>query len=325
VKRLLLIGFVLLLVAVLALPWWRDEERGPLDARARSAAPGRFVNLAHGAVHVQQSGRPDAPAVLLVPGFSVPSYVWEPLDAQLAEAGFRVVRFDLYGRGWSARPDVVYDRELFAIQLRELMDALEIERAHVVGLSMGGAIAAHFAVREPQRVDRLALIAPFTRARDIAPLQHPLLGEWALRAYVLPRIAAGQTSDFVHPERHPDWAARFRPQMRYDGFGRAILSTLRHVMTRDSLPDFAAVGRQSRQVLVVWGRRDSVVPFAHSQDVLAAIPQARLIEVDDAGHLPHVEHPELVGPPLIEFLGDGGRARPLTAAPATLVGMSAPR
>jgi pimeloyl-ACP methyl ester carboxylesterase len=303
---LALLGLVLLLA--LALPGWRSFEQGPLDAAARADAPGRFVPLQHGAVHVVESGPRDGPAVLMVPGFSVPHYVFEPLDARLAAAGFRVVRFDLYGRGWSDRPDVVYDRALFAQQVEQLLDALALPRAHLVGLSMGGAIAARFAATRPERVQRLVLIAPLTRARDIAPLDRPWLGEWLTRVWLLPKLADSQMSDFVHPERHAGWAERFRPQLRYDGFGRAILSTLRHVMTRDSLDDFAAVGRQARDVLLVWGRQDGVVPFAHAEVVRAAIPQARVLPVDDAGHLPHREQPDAVAAAVEAFLREPATA-----------------
>ena len=307
-KRILLLLVALLLGVVLVLPWARGFEQGPLDAAARANAPGRFVELSHGPVHVQESGPADGVPVLLVPGFSVPTYVFEPLDRHLIDAGFRVIRFDLYGRGWSARPDVIYDRELFAAQVDELLAALGVERAHVIGLSMGGAIAGRFASRHPERIEKLVLIAPFTQARDIAPLQWPLLGEWLNRVWLLPKIASSQMSDFVHPERHAGWAERFLPQMRYDGFGRAILSTLRHVMTQDSLTDFAGVGAQDREVLLIWGRQDSVVPFAHSDAVRGAIPRAQFLPVDESGHLPHIEHSDLVAMTVIEFLDPHARS-----------------
>lgn len=301
-KKVLATILLLVMAALVALPWWRNAEQGPLDEAARGQAPGRFITLSHGQVHYQEIGPADGEAVLLVPGFSVPTYVWEPLQDRLAAAGFRAIRFDLYGRGWSDRPDVTYDRDLFATQLQELMDALQLEKAHVVGLSMGGAIAARFTARHPERVRRLALIAPLTHARDIAPLQLPVVGEWLLRVRVLPGMAEGQLSDFVHPERHAGWGERFLPQMHYDGFGRAILSTLRNVITQDSLADMAAVGAQPREVMLVWGRQDSVVPFAHADAVREAIPQVQFMPVDEAGHLPHIEHPERVAARLVEFL-----------------------
>jgi pimeloyl-ACP methyl ester carboxylesterase len=301
VRRLIAGVLALIVLALVLLPWLRSAERGPLDEAARRDAPGTFLALAR-PVHVTVQGPEHGAPVLLVHGFSVPSYVWEPLDAQLARAGFRVVSFDLYGRGFSARPDVVYDRALFARQLEQLMDTLGIQRASVIGLSMGGAVAAHFAARHPQRVDRLGLIAPLTQARDIGVLGQPLLGEWLMQVWLLPKLADSQLSDFVHPERHPGWPERFRPQMRFDGFGRALLSSLRHVMSQDSLADFGAVQDHGIATLLVWGRQDSVLPFAQSEAVRRAIPSAQWLPVDQAGHLPHREQAETVAAAVIAFL-----------------------
>jgi pimeloyl-ACP methyl ester carboxylesterase len=303
--RRLFAGFALLLVlALIALPFARNRETAPLDDAARAQAPGRFIELGHGLVHVLDEGPKSGPTVVLVHGFSVPSYVWEPLPAQLVAAGYRVVRFDLYGRGWSARPDVVYDRDVFATQLGGVLDTLDAKQVHLVGLSMGGAIVGRFAAQHPERIRSFALVAPLTKSRDIAPLQIPVIGEWLNRVWLLPKLAASQMSDFVRPERHAGWSERFEPQMRYEGFGRAILSTLRHVMTQDSLGDFAAVGRSDIPSLLIWGRQDSVVPFEHSDAVRAAIPAIRFVAVDDAGHLPHKEQEAQVAAALIAFLAN---------------------
>jgi pimeloyl-ACP methyl ester carboxylesterase len=301
-KRLLLICLLAVVAVAIALPLFHSKERAPLDDEARSRAPGTFVALPSGQVHVELAGPADGPPVVLVHGFSVPSYIWDPTFAMLRDAGFRVLRFDLYGRGWSDRPDAIHDRDFFADQLRGVMDAHGFERAHVIGLSMGGAIAGRFASRHPERLLGLALIAPLTLERDVSPLQTPVVGEWITRVHLLPRLAEGQLQDFVEPERFADWPARFHEQMTYHGFARALLSTLRHTMTVSSLPDFRAVGESALPVLLVWGRQDTVVPFDHHARVLEAIPQATMLAVERAGHLPHMERPDEVGPALLQFL-----------------------
>jgi pimeloyl-ACP methyl ester carboxylesterase len=240
--------------------------------------------------------------VLLVHGFSVPSYVFDRTSADLAAAGFRVIRFDLYGRGWSDRPDVDYDRELFANQLLELMDTLKIPRADLLGLSMGGAIVGRFAAEHPERVRSMVLVAPLTHARDIGAMAWPGAGEWLMRSWYLPTLAASQLADFPHPERVPGWAARFQPQMRYDGFGRAILSTMRNVVTQSSLPDFGKVGKSGLPVLLVWGDADRTVPYAAHTEVQRAIPQAQLVSLPGLGHLTVVEDPAATDPRIAAFL-----------------------
>lgn len=290
-------------IALAAIPLARNLEQGPLDASARRQAPGQFVTLSHGIVHVRIDGPEQGRPVVLVHGFSVPSYVFDRTSADLAARGFRTIRFDLYGRGWSDRPAVDYDRTLFANQLLELMDTLQVPKADLLGLSMGGAVVGRFAAEHPDRVRSLVLVAPLNQPQDISVMAWPGVGEWLLRAWYLPTLADSQLEDFPHPERVPGWAERFRPQMRYDGFGRAILSTIRHTAPVSSLPDFEQVGKTALPVLLVWGKRDTTVPYAQHAAVQRAIPQAQLLSLPDAGHLSLVEDPASVDPQIAAFLG----------------------
>jgi pimeloyl-ACP methyl ester carboxylesterase len=289
------------LAALIVPPLARNLEHGPLDASARRQAPGQFVTLSHGIVHVRVAGPEQGRPVVLVHGFSVPNYVFDQTSADLAASGFRVIRFDLYGRGWSDRPEVDYDRELFSNQLLELMDTLQLPKADLVGLSMGGAIVGRFAAGHPERVRSLALVAPLTQPQDISVMAWPGVGEWLMRTWYLPKLAGSQLEDFPHPERVPGWAERFQPQMRYDGFGRAILSTMRHVITQSSLPDFEKVGKSGLPVLLIWGEADKTVPYAQHAAVQRAIPQAQFISLPATGHLAVVEEPALTDTQLAAF------------------------
>jgi pimeloyl-ACP methyl ester carboxylesterase len=302
--RRILLGVAAAVAGVLiTVPFVKNQERGPLDATARRQAPGQFVTLSHGVVHVRIAGPEQGRPVVLVHGFSVPSYVFDKTSEDLAAAGFRVIRFDLYGRGWSDRPDVVYDRRLFAEQVLELMDTLHIAKADLLGLSMGGAIVGRFAAEHPDRVRSVVLVAPLTRPHDISVMAWPGVGEWLTRAWFLPSLASSQLEDFPHPERMAGWPERFQPQMRYDGFGRAILSTIRHVTTESSVPDFEKLGKTGLPVLLVWGEADKTVPYAEHADVQRAIPQAQFVSLPATGHLPVVEDPAAVHPKVAAFLG----------------------
>jgi pimeloyl-ACP methyl ester carboxylesterase len=300
-KILLALGGAVV-VALTAIPLARNLEHAPLDASARRQAPGQFVTLSHGIVHVRIAGPEQGRPVLLVHGFSVPSYVFDKTSADLAAAGYRTIRFDLYGRGWSDRPDVDYDRRLFADQLVELMDTLRIPKADVLGLSMGGAIAGRFAAEHPARVRSLVLVAPLTLPADISAMAWPGVGEWLMRAWYLPKLAGAQLDDFPHPERMAGWAERFQPQTRYDGFGHAILSSMRHTIAQSSLPDFAKVGKSGLPVLLVWGDADRTIPYGQHAEVQRAIPQAQLVTLPGLGHLTVVEDPAATDPHIAAFL-----------------------
>src|SRR5437660_8620722 len=120
------------------------------------------ITLAHGVTHFQVTeGAPWAPSrglVVLIAGYAVPMVVWEHTVEPLARNGFTVLRFDFYGRGRSARPDVRYEPLLFAEQLKELVAKLGLPpRFHVVASSMGGIVTAAFATRYPNALDRVVL------------------------------------------------------------------------------------------------------------------------------------------------------------------------
>lgn len=302
-KKIITILFVSLVAIVAAVPAVRNAERTPLPEGQWSGVPGTIVQLARGGTHYEAGGPLDGPPVVLVPGMSVPSYIWDSTFTALAQAGFRVIRYDLYGRGFSARPKVVYDRALFVGQLAELLDSLRITQpVDIIGLSLGGAITAAFVNDNPTRVRRVAFIAPFNTARDIGPLERPIVGEYIAAAVVVPGMPESQLGDFADPARFPGWVARYREQMRYRGFRAAILSTMRHFVTRDPMPDYRAVGAQQRPLLLVWGEQDSAVPFAQSAGLREALVNAEFVAVPNTGHLPHLERASTVNPLLVRFL-----------------------
>jgi pimeloyl-ACP methyl ester carboxylesterase len=291
-----------LAAAVIITPLARNAEHLQLDDAARKQADGQFVRLSHGMVHYHVAGPADGVPVVLVHGFSVPDYVFDDTRKALADAGFRAVSFDLYGRGWSDRPDVRYDRDLFAGELKELMDALHIQKASIVGLSMGGAVVGHFAAAHPDRVRSLVLMAPFNQPQDISVFGWPGVGEWALRSFYLPAMAKSQGEDFPHPGKLPGWAAKFVPQMQYEGFGRAILSSARNVVAGSSIPDFEKIGKSGLPVELMWGDHDKTLPYEQHTAVQRAIPQAQFVSLQGLGHLALVEDPAAVNPQVVEFL-----------------------
>src|SRR5271169_4886577 len=133
--KILGIAPVALAVAATAVYWRNyrhfDQETKTLAGAARQtpevmAYGGSYVSLGAGVTHFELAGPPDAPTVVLVHGFSVPYYIWDPTFDALTAAGFRVLRYDLFGRGWSDRPNARYDAEFFDQQLLQLLDALGI-------------------------------------------------------------------------------------------------------------------------------------------------------------------------------------------------------
>lgn len=275
----------------------RDPESRVLDDAARTAAGGSYVPLPDGRTHYDISGPVDGPRVMLVHGFSVPAYIWDSTVVALTAAGYRVARYDTYGRGFSDRPDTRYDLDLFARQLTGVLDSLGWrEPVHLVGLSFGGPITATFTRRTPERVRTLTLVDPAAGPTGMMPwyLRLPWMGERLWQALVVPTLAEGQLSDFVVPTQWPDWPDRYRVQMQYRGFGRSLLRTRLALGGSDTDTLYAAVGATRRPVHLVWGTLDQTVAVTWADSVRRAIPHAQYLPVEGAGHLPHMEQSALV-------------------------------
>jgi pimeloyl-ACP methyl ester carboxylesterase len=273
-----------------------------IDDSVRAEAPGSFVRLSKGFTHYEIAGPKNGTVVLFVHGFSVPYYMWDRTFYAVAKAGFRVVRFDLYGRGLSDRPLVKYNRKLFIEQIEELLGALHIEEPiDIVGTSMGGAVTTAFSAEHPDRVHKIVLIDPLSAKWKIGPLAIPGIGEYLFTWFHLPSSPIKQLGDFCHPELFPEWPVRFREQMQFKGFGRAILSTLRHFMNRDHLNDYQRLGWLRKKVLLIWGDLDRTLGTEEAP-TLQSILGADLQWVKDSGHVPHYEHAEIVNSRIISFL-----------------------
>lgn len=295
----------LVVVGAAAFYLMRNPERRSLDETARKNAPGQFVRLSDGVTHYELRGTDTGRVIVLIHGFSVPYYIWDSTTAALSVAGRRVLRYDEYGRGLSDRPKVDYTADLYERQLGELLDSLRItDRVDLAGVSMGGWVSATFAGRRPNRVRSLVLVDPVagTAAASVGVNGWPLLGPYLWQTLAVPKMADNQASDFVQPNRFPDWADRYRPQMRFRGFGHALLSTRRSIAGLNMDSVYQSVARANIPVLLLWGTADNTVPFARNENVRKAIPTAEFHAIEGAAHLPILERAALTDSLILSFL-----------------------
>jgi len=305
VIRKLALGFAVVLISATVLLFFAlhraDYETLELDESVRASVQGRFVELSGGYVHYDVAGPESGQSVILVHGFSVPFYIWDKTFAELAATGFRVVRFDTFGRGFSDRPDVVYNGELFERQILDLIAKLELQApVDVIGLSMGGAVTVRFVANNPQLVRRVVLIDPSHQANPPPPYPQ-FIGEPVLALTMFPHVAEGQMTDFLYPENYPTWVDQYRVQMQYKGFRRAIASTMYHFMTEDHSANYASVQETGIPVKLIWGIHDQTLDISGATDI-QEILDVDFMPVEDAGHLPHIEQAAIVNPAIVEFL-----------------------
>lgn len=303
-KGFLLILLAFVCIAILILPAVFNKETEVLNPENRKEAPGEFISLENGITHYEAFRKDSAQTVLLVHGFSVPNYIWDPTFKALKENGFQVIRFDLFGRGYSDRPDVIYNSELFTQQIADLLFALKIDKPiDIIGISMGGPIVSEFTNLYPEKVRKVVLIAPLNEAKNISVLNVPIIWEYLLNVYFAPALSNSQLEDFSKPEEHSEWPDKFKPQMKYKGFKRALLSTLRNFINEDKMPVYVNLGKQNKEVLLIWGEDDITAPFEGNARIREVI-DCDFLNIKEAGHLPHLEHPELVHSRIIRFLNE---------------------
>jgi pimeloyl-ACP methyl ester carboxylesterase len=288
-------------------PFWGETDT--LNDEIRATISGEFIRIPQGVVHYEMSGPSDHRPIVLVHGFSVPYFIWDPANSALTDSGFRVLRYDLFGRGYSDRPHVRYDTDLFDRQLLHLLDSLGImEPVDLAGLSMGGVVAVNFASRHPERVNKLALIDPagfrIPFSINFRLMRVPFIGEivYSLRGTKI--LLNSMAKGFLHPHDKEGFLDRCHQQMKYKGYKQAIISTMRNGMLGDFLDAYRRVGEMNTPMLLIWGQEDRTVPIEYSRKVLELVPQVRFHVIEDAGHIPHYERPEEVTPLLIDFFRD---------------------
>jgi len=295
-------------VVMLVLTLRGGRERLTLDDQTRGALKDKqFVRLSDGVTHYEWQGPETGPKVVLVHGFSSPCFIWDRTVPALANAGFRVLRMDLYGRGLSERLKCEYTGDVYDRQLTELLDTLGVkEPVDLVGLSMGGAIATQFTDRHPERVRKLVLIGPAGVMRLPASarlLSVPVLGDWMLRMFgdflamhVMPREITHDAAGLAVAK------AAYAEQTQYRGYKRALVSTIRHAPLTGQEEVFSRVGRQNRKGLLIWGTRDTVVPYSVHERVRQFIPWLDFRPIEGGRHCVNYENAEAVNPVLVAFL-----------------------
>lgn len=285
------IAFPVLACALLA--WWLwtpDRSRSFLETRYL-VGPDDMRRVADWRLHVRDSGPREAPAVILIHGFGASLQTWDVWATGL-ERKHRVIRFDLPGSGLSL-PDPAADyTDARSIELLlALMDRFGVQRASIVGHSIGGRIAWTFAATHSERVDRLVLVSADGFASPgfeygKAPEVPRLLG---LIRYVMPKplLRMNLQSAYADPKLVNDALIdRYDDLVRAPGARQALLDRMRQTVLVDPRPLLAAIRAPT---LLVWGERDAMIPFVNSADYLKAIPNARLVSFPAAGHVPQEE------------------------------------
>lgn len=303
---------VLLLVALIApylipLPATRYADTTPL-----AGPEGRFITVAGTRTYIREAGPTTGPAVVLVHGFGASTFSWRETVPALAEAGFHVLALDLRGFGLADKTfEADYSHAAQADFVMAVMTALGIERATLVGHSMGGNVIAHVALRHLQRVEALVFVAGAVVTgtppllSPTALLNVPPVRQWArvllTRSLTPEQVAETQLTayavkDVVTPAVRQgylnvldvrDWDLALLGVVR-DGAANALAQPLSDI---------------TAPVMIVWGEQDSWVPLdPRGLALRQAFPAAQWVVYPGIGHLPQEENPAEFNRDVIAFV-----------------------
>ena len=263
-------------------------------------------------VTYRRAGR--GPALVLLHGITSSSATWDKVMAPLAKR-FTVIAPDLMGHGLSAKPRGDYSLGAYASGVRDLLVAVGIDSATVVGHSLGGGVAMQFAYQYPEKVNRMVLVGSGGLGREVhlmlrastlpgAGLALPLLGSKPVRDVVggvsgaLARVGLRASRDVVEIGRGIATLAQTDSRNAFLHTARAIMEPGgQRVSAADRLYLAAHL-----PTLLIWGERDSLIPVAHGRAAAELIPGSKLIVYPKAGHYPHRDEPAAFARALIRFV-----------------------
>ncbi|RKF13912.1 alpha/beta hydrolase [Roseovarius spongiae] len=279
------------LLAALALaPFAREALRRPVAARRRAGHSASVAKLPQGVTHYRWRGPEDGAVAVCVHGLTTPGIVWDRIADALAARGYRVLTYDLFGRGLSDRVRGEQDAAFFTRQLADLLDALGVgDDITLFGYSMGGAIAPAFAAAHPEKLRQLVLIAPAGLGHDLGPASRliansGLLGNWLMLTVYARSFRRACEAERGLPALAPGVVDAQVGQLRDRGFLPAVLASLRGVLDEPLDDAHRAVAVAGIPVLAIWGETDEVIPIAGKERLAALNSGAVSTVIEGAGH-----------------------------------------
>ncbi|NET31181.1 MAG: alpha/beta hydrolase [Cyanothece sp. SIO1E1] len=275
--------------------WLSGRRRPSLTEQARhqlltEQVAFAFVKLSHGVTHYRLEGPQDQPTFVFVHGVTNLAYTWHGYVDSLTRAGYQVLTFNLFGWGFSDRPGGRYDDAFFARQILELLDALELHQpVHIVGNSLGGAIAAAFTARHRNRIQSLTIIAPAMVDQHNKPNWYftaPIIGDWIFRvlglALLEQRFLQGVDPDDPHI---PIFRQHFRTQAKFAGYEDSLLRTARDFPLDAMEPIYRSLAQiKNIPIHLVWAQDDRVSPYRFAALIKRLTPNVQLHVLETGGH-----------------------------------------
>jgi pimeloyl-ACP methyl ester carboxylesterase len=259
---------------------------------------GRYLPHRAGLTHVIEEGQDDQPAMLLVHGATVPAWEFDRLIPHLRAAGWRTIRFDLFGHGLSDRPAVRYDFNFFLEQALEVLDGISSHRPlTLLGHSFGAALAAAMASHRPERIERLVMVAPLLdfMANSLwgQVFALPGIGGLMMRHVGLPVLERRRARRYQAIGAE-DLTSRFISEARAPGYADALASMFANRTLGPQREHYQRLQASTHEIFVVAGSADRIVPLRDVAEVRSLLPKHAYRQIENAQHNLLLTHPSLV-------------------------------
>jgi pimeloyl-ACP methyl ester carboxylesterase len=303
-------GVFFLLMAILLMsckpsaesPSWEVTE---LTDQVRQQAGGRYAMLSQGMTHYEFLGSDTGRVVVLVHGSTLPMWTWDRQMKPLTDAGFRVLRYDHFGRGYSDRPKAEYTIELYRNQLHELLDFLKINKPFaLVGISFGCPIIADFAAQSPDAADRMVFVAPAVDPfNDVSSLiARSSIGTALVKSQLRKQVDGGIRRTLRERGMPDRYADMFIEQAVIKGFQQSLISFFHNAAVADYRPSYQKTAGTVSNIMLIWGDNDKTVRKGQIRAFNKAIPGAQVNVLKGVGHLAPFEATEQFNDLLLTFL-----------------------
>ena len=289
------------------------NENKELNDAARARLKGDFIKLSHGFTHYNLQGPKDGKLVLLCHGAGTGLKIWDKQIMPLTNAGYRVLRYDRYGSGYSDRLESDYTIDIFISQAYELLEALEIdEPIIIVGRSFGSKVVSAFAYKYPEKVSKVVLTASGSFLFDykkVPRLSLPFFKEYFIRVFSKPLMKSylsrykGYTEN---EEEFENFKSALFDQLRYKGSEKAFQQILSYDMLLAYPEAYPFLIEQNSEknmdVCVIWGEKDKVLPLKKLAEIEKTHPNIKAIAIKDADHWVNYTHYKEFNEMLIGYL-----------------------
>ena len=267
----------------------------------------KFVQLPSGKVSYQLGGNDDGELVVLIPGLTIPMEMWNPTYEFLKAQGYRVLCYDLYGRGGSDCPNVDYSYPFLVNQLEDLLESLALDKKfYLYGSSLGAGIATEYSIKNPNKIKKLILEGAVGLGKKL-PFQQrllisPIFGDLIFRTLLPVVLDKHLLENFLDPKSSTPLRKLALKQTKNPSFNKTLLSTIRNSASLNIESSYAELAKKEFPKLIIWGAEDKITPTEHLQRLLKILGKVDYQIIEKAGHLPHLEKDEEHNKLLLKFL-----------------------